>query len=134
MKFTLPTTVLAIYLVLPLTISPVFANNSPDEPRKIHAEQGIGFSTGATVGGLVAGPIGIVTGAFIGSLIGQNVSNENQVTQLTNSNYELENKLNKTSNYKKLRSLTDSQGQGRAAPPLTRCCQTIMERCYSGNL
>ena len=86
MKITLPTTALAISLALPLTISPVFANNSPDETSKIHAEQGIGFGTGATVGGLVAGPVGIVTGAFIGSLIGQNVANENEVTQLSSSN------------------------------------------------
>ena len=56
MKITLPITTLAIPLALSLTISPVFASSSPDETSNIHAEQGIGFGTGATVGGLVAGP------------------------------------------------------------------------------
>ena len=109
MKMTLPTTALAISLALPLTISPVFANNSTDEASNSHAEQGIGFGTGATVGGLVAGPVGIVTGALIGSLIGQNVTNENKIKQLSSSNDELENKLDTSS--KQLKTLKEINSQ-----------------------
>lgn len=89
MKTILSKTILAISLTLPLSIMPpVFAKNADERENKTHTEQGIGFGTGATVGGLIAGPIGIVTGALIGSLIGKDISNENKVKKLSNSNIE----------------------------------------------
>lgn len=128
MKITLPVTALAISLTLPLTISPVFANNSADETSKTHTEQGIGFGTGATVGGLIAGPLGIVTGAFIGSLIGQNVANENEVTELSSSKDELKSNLN--SSAKQLKTLEEINIQQTAV--LNNAHRTI-EKLFAQN-
>ena len=57
-------------LVISLASAPLFANDPSEEINTSNTETGIGFGTGSIVGGLVAGPVGIVTGAFIGSLIG----------------------------------------------------------------
>jgi len=113
MNITLPASVLAICLALPLAVSPVYANNAADEinttNKEPNKEQGVGFGVGAAVGGLVAGPIGVVTGAFVGSLIGQNIANETEVTQLTSSNDELESDLNTST--KQLKSLQEINAQ-----------------------
>lgn len=107
MKSILHKSILAISLALPLSIlPPVFANNETDERNTHHVEQSLGFGTGAAVGGLVAGPIGIITGAFIGSLIGQNISNENEIIYLTHSNNENTKKYQITT--KKIKTLEET--------------------------
>jgi sortase system peptidoglycan-associated protein len=113
MNNILSKSILAISLTLPLSIlTPAFANNAADEANKTYTEQGLGFGTGAAMGGLVAGPIGVVTGAFIGSLIGQNISNENEVTKLSNSNSEVTNKYKITS--EKVKTLEEVNTQQSA--------------------
>lgn len=88
MKIILPKSILVISVILPLTfLTPVHANNASDEENETHVEQGIGIGPGAAVGGLIAGPIGIISGAFIGSLIGQNVANENKVITLNTNRH-----------------------------------------------
>ena len=113
MKITQPKTTIAISLIFPLALflgmAPVLANNSQEDTNTTHAEHGIGFGTGSVVGGLLAGPIGIVTGAFIGSLIGQNVASENDVSQLTSSSDEIKNELDNSS--KQLKTLIDINSQ-----------------------
>lgn len=90
MKIVPSKSILTILLTLTF-LTPVYAE---DEASKTHIEQGIGFGSGATIGSLVAGPIGVVTGALVGSLIGQNVANENEVSTLINSNRQMENNNN----------------------------------------
>ncbi len=96
-------------LVISLTATPLLASSPISNIDKSNTEAGIGFGAGSVVGGLVAGPIGIITGAFIGTLIGQNAVSEDNVKQLASSNNFLENKLNETSN--KLQSLKDDNSR-----------------------
>ncbi len=74
-------------------ISPSFASEPVENDQFGHGEQGIGFGTGSIVGGVIAGPPGIIAGALIGSLIGQNIVDENQKVYLKNTNTELKSKL-----------------------------------------
>lgn len=81
-------------LAAALTTSPAFSNNTTGNNNESINETGVGFGTGTLVGGIVAGPIGMVTGAFIGSLIGQNAENEKDIKHLSNTNTVLQAELN----------------------------------------
>ncbi|MFK7814927.1 MAG: sortase-associated OmpA-like protein PdsO [Gammaproteobacteria bacterium] len=129
MKTILPKSILAISVVLPLSIlPPVFANNETDERNAHHVEESLGFGTGAAIGGLIAGPIGIVTGAFIGSLIGQNVSSEKENIKLTNSYNEGKEKYKITT--EKIKTLEEESA--RQSLVLNDAHRTI-EKLFSQN-
>jgi sortase system peptidoglycan-associated protein len=109
MSTILHKTILASTLGISILTSPVFGNNDAEEINRSQTEQGIGLGSGATIGGLVAGPIGIVTGAFIGSLIGQNVSIEKRSNQLMLSNKVYEKKLDHSE--KEIKTLKEQHSQ-----------------------
>ena len=58
MKPTLYTTLLFSLIF----VAPSFASDSVDDNNSNHGEQTVGFTTGSAVGGVIAGPPGIIVG------------------------------------------------------------------------
>jgi len=82
-----------LLVVITLAImTPTFANENAEKDHR-NTEQEIGLGTGTIIGGVIAGPPGMIAGAFIGNLFGKNIADEKQNSDLQKTNVELEKKL-----------------------------------------
>lgn len=99
-------------IIIALAAAPVMASSITENTDNDSAAELIGFSTGAIIGGLIAGPIGIVAAGTIGVIIGQSHDRKEQkeiaeykleknteaMHSLQNEKHNLQNRLNKSEN------------------------------------
>lgn len=94
MRLTMKLAIYASALALTLaTNTPSYAAELEDDSHQNNIEQEIGLGTGSVIGGIIAGPPGVIAGAVIGNLMGQNIENENTTAGLQEQNQQLENAL-----------------------------------------
>ena len=80
-------------LLLFAATTPSFASDTTHLNDPYFEDQVLGFSTGSLVGGVIAGPPGIIVGALVGSLVGQSTADEKEKEHLLSSNTELQTQI-----------------------------------------